>query len=123
MEPNELDNEPCYVISVATRLVGVHAQTLRYYERAGLVEPFRSKGNVRIYSPRDIQHIRLIKRLIDDLGVNLAGVEVILRLLGQIGELEGAMQRLRGENQHLHRRARSQQQGVRNPTRADTPSV
>jgi len=94
MVGNELDDEPCYVISVAAKLVGVHTQTLRYYERAGLVGPSRSKGNLRLYSPRDVRRIRLIKSLTNDLGVNLAGVEVIIRLLGQIDEMESKLQGL-----------------------------
>jgi MerR family transcriptional regulator/heat shock protein HspR len=77
-----------YVISVAARLLEVHPQTLRYYERAGLLRPSRSKGNIRLYSQEDIDHARQIKRLIDDLGVNLAGVEVILRLTDRIRRLE-----------------------------------
>ena len=77
-----------YVISVAARLLEVHPQTLRYYERAGLLQPSRSKGNIRLYSQSDIDQARQIKRLIDDLGVNLAGVEVILRLTNRIRRLE-----------------------------------
>ena len=77
-----------YVISVAARLLEVHPQTLRYYERAGLLRPSRSKGNIRLYSESDIEQARQIKRLIDDLGVNLAGVEVILRLTDRIRRLE-----------------------------------
>ena len=77
-----------YVISVAARLLEVHPQTLRYYERAGLLQPSRSKGNLRLYSQADIDQARQIKRLIDDLGVNLAGVEVILRLTDRIRRLE-----------------------------------
>ena len=73
--------EPIFVISVAARMVGVHAQTLRYYERAGLVEPSRSEGNRRYYSQADVERIIRIKTLIDDMGVNLAGAEVALRLL------------------------------------------
>ena len=92
MELNELDGEPCYVISVAARLAGLRTQTLRYYERMGLVEPSRSGGNLRLYSPRDLRRIHLIKQLTNDLGVNLAGVEVILRLLGQMDELESKLQ-------------------------------
>jgi MerR family transcriptional regulator/heat shock protein HspR len=78
----------CFVISVAARLLEVHPQTLRYYERAGLLRPSRSKGNIRLYSPADIERARQIKRLIDDLGVNLAGVEVILRLTHRLREIE-----------------------------------
>ena len=88
------DNDPCYVISVAARMVGVHAQTLRYYERAGLVEPSRSVGRIRLYSLRDIERLRQIKSLMDDLGVNLAGVEVILRLAERITTMEEQIRRL-----------------------------
>jgi MerR family transcriptional regulator/heat shock protein HspR len=96
------DDEPCYVISVAARLVELHPQTLRYYERMGLVKPTRSEGNLRLYSPRDIERLRKIIRLVDELGVNLAGVEVILnmadrmeQLQQQLGEMEAEIARLR----------------------------
>jgi MerR family transcriptional regulator/heat shock protein HspR len=88
-------NEACFVISVAARLVGVHAQTLRYYERAGLLRPQRSQGRIRYYSLADLQRARLIKEYIEDLGVNLAGVEVILKLTDRIQELERENARLR----------------------------
>jgi len=90
MEPDE----PCYVISVVSRMVGVHAQTLRYYERIGLVEPARSRGNIRLYSPRDVQQLCWIKSLMEDLGVNLAGVEVVMRMVSHMGELEQELQQL-----------------------------
>src|SRR5439155_19949729 len=77
-----------FVISVAARMLGVHAQTLRSYERQGLVTPSRSKGRIRLYSIEDIQRARLIRRLVEDLGVNLAGVEVIMRLTDRIRDLE-----------------------------------
>ena len=89
------DNEPCFVISVAASILEVHPQTLRYYERAGLVQPSRSRGNIRLYSQRDIERLRLIQRLMDDLGVNLAGVEVILNMTERIKELEQEVARLR----------------------------
>src|SRR3954471_18402019 len=85
----------CFVISVAARLLNVHPQTLRYYERAGLIAPSRSKGNIRLYSPEDIQRAMQIKRLIEDLGVNLAGVEVIIRLTDKLREQELELQALR----------------------------
>jgi MerR family transcriptional regulator/heat shock protein HspR len=85
----------CFVISVAARLLNVHPQTLRYYERAGLIAPSRSKGNIRLYSPEDIQRAMQIKRLIEDLGVNLAGVEVIIRLTDKLREQERELQELR----------------------------
>jgi MerR family transcriptional regulator/heat shock protein HspR len=81
-------DEPCYVISVVSRMVNLHPQTLRYYERAGLVVPARSTGNVRLYSPNDIERLRKICRLTDELGVNLAGVEVIMRLTDTIERLQ-----------------------------------
>lgn len=82
------DSVPCYVISVAARMLGIHAQTLRYYEKAGIIEPSRSSGRVRLYSNRDIGRLRQIRTLMDDLGVNIAGVEVILRLSERITEME-----------------------------------
>ena len=82
------DTEPCYIISVAARILGVHAQTLRYYERAGMIEPSRSQGNRRLYSMEDIEKLRRIKTLVDDLGVNLAGVEVIMRMAERMSEME-----------------------------------
>jgi MerR family transcriptional regulator/heat shock protein HspR len=76
-------NEPPsshYVISVAARMANVHPQTLRHYERIGLINPSRTGGNIRLYSDEDIQRLRHIKRLIEELGVNLAGVEVIMNM-------------------------------------------
>ena len=92
-----LPPDAAFVISVAARLVGVHEQTLRYYERAGLVEPARSKGRIRLYSLHDLERVRQIRRLVDDLGVNLAGVEVIIRLTDRIRELEAEIDQLRAE--------------------------
>lgn len=88
------DSEPCYIISIAARMVGLHAQTLRYYERVGLIEPSRSQGNRRLYSLWDIERLRRIKTLIDDLGVNLAGVEVIIRMAGRMTEMEREIREL-----------------------------
>jgi MerR family transcriptional regulator/heat shock protein HspR len=89
------DQTACFVISVAARLLNVHPQTLRYYERAGLIAPSRSKGNIRLYSPDDIQRALQIKRFIEDLGVNLAGVEVIIRLTDKLRDQEQELQELR----------------------------
>jgi MerR family transcriptional regulator, heat shock protein HspR len=86
-----------FVISVAARLVGVHEQTLRYYERAGLLEPARSKGRIRLYSLYDLERVRQIRRLTDEMGVNLAGVEVIMRLTDHIRELEQRIDGLQDE--------------------------
>jgi len=82
------DFEPRYVISIAARMVGVPTYTLRYYERIGIIQPPRSQGNIRLYSNRDIVLLRHVKALMDDLGVNLAGVEVILRMRQSIIELQ-----------------------------------
>lgn len=94
-------DEPCYVISVVSRMVGVTAQSLRYFERIQLVEPSRSGGNIRLYSPRDIERLRRIKTLVYDMGVNAAGVEVILRLSDRIQRLEGQVEFLRDELDRL----------------------
>ena len=87
-EPREYIEEPCFVISIASRLVGLHAQTLRYYERVGLIWPSRTGGRQRLYSPADIERLRRIKALTEDMGVNLAGAEIALKLMGRIDELE-----------------------------------
>jgi MerR family transcriptional regulator/heat shock protein HspR len=97
----ELPSNAAFVISVAARLVGVHEQTLRYYERAGLVEPARSKGRIRLYSLHDLERVRQIRRLTDDMGVNLAGVEVIMRLTDRIRVLEQHINELEAEVRHL----------------------
>jgi MerR family transcriptional regulator, heat shock protein HspR len=91
------EDDPCYVISIAARMVGMHQQTLRYYERVGLIEPSRSRGNIRLYSPADIGRLRQIQRLISDLGVNLAGVEVIMRMNQHLLEAERELEQLRTE--------------------------
>jgi MerR family transcriptional regulator/heat shock protein HspR len=99
-----LDDEPCYVISVAARMVGMHAQSLRYYERMGVLKPSRSQGRIRLYSVADVNRLRQIHGLIDDLGVNLAGAEVILRMNQRIQEMNEEMEELRRELQRLRDR-------------------
>ncbi|MCJ7509306.1 MAG: MerR family transcriptional regulator [Dehalococcoidia bacterium] len=95
------EEEPCYIISVAARMLGMHAQTLRYYERMGMIAPSRSRGRIRLYSQADISRLRQIQRLINDLGVNLAGAEVILRLNERVHQVEEESERLRAELQRL----------------------
>ncbi len=87
MDYNNAD-EPIYIISVAARLLEVHPQTLRYYERAGLLKPTRSSGKIRLYSQREIERLRKIMRLTTELGVNLAGAEVIIDLTERLEKLQ-----------------------------------
>ena len=103
MGRENLENEPVYFISVVSRMVGVHAQTLRYYERVGLISPSRSGGRQRLYSLREVQKLQRIKTLTEDMGVNLAGVEVILKLLDQVAKLEGDVVQLQEEVARLSR--------------------
>ena len=103
MAMNEIfdPNEPVFVIRVAARMLGVRTQTLRYYERLGLIEPARTRGNQRLFSRNDVERVRRIRSLTDDLGVNLAGVEVIIGLLERIGDLETENAGLRSDVAHL----------------------
>lgn len=89
------DREPLYVISVAARLLGMHAQTLRKYERERFIEPSRTKGRLRLYSAEDIERLRQIKHLVEDRGLNLAGVELALTLSERLRELRGAVREAR----------------------------
>jgi MerR family transcriptional regulator, heat shock protein HspR len=104
MNNEQPDDEPCYVISVAARMVGMHAQSLRNYERIGLIRPSRSRGRVRLYSQSDVERLKHIQCLIRDLGVNLAGVEVIIRMNERIRQMEKEMQQLRQELQQYRDR-------------------
>ena len=102
------DDEPCFVISVAARMIQVHTQTLRYYEREGLLEPARSRGNIRLYSQRDIEKLRRIKTLTEELGINLAGVQVVMRMMDRMAEMEQEIQRLTDRVEELQSRNRAQ---------------
>jgi MerR family transcriptional regulator/heat shock protein HspR len=97
--PSADHEEPAYIISVAARMLGLHAQTLRYYERVGLIVPSRSRGRIRLYSRADLERIRQVQRLIDELGVNLAGAEVIIDMGARIRALEEENEALRRELQ------------------------
>ena len=96
-------DEPCFVISVAARIVGVQTQTLRYYERIGLVEPQRTSGNQRMYSRREVERVQRVRNLMDDLGVNLAGVEVVIKLLDRLRGAEAEKRDLQQRVQTLER--------------------
>jgi MerR family transcriptional regulator/heat shock protein HspR len=84
-------DEPVYLISVAARMCGLHPQTLRLYERLGLIQPHRVGNSKRLYSEADIARLRRIQRLTQQMGVNLAGVEIILRLLERIEQMNREM--------------------------------
>jgi MerR family transcriptional regulator/heat shock protein HspR len=77
-----------YVISVMAEMAGLHPQTLRYYERMGILHPSRSQGNIRLYSREDVERVKRIKTLTQDMGVNLAGVEIILNLTEQMEKMK-----------------------------------
>jgi MerR family transcriptional regulator/heat shock protein HspR len=91
------EDEPRYVISVAAQLLQVHPQTGRLYEREGLIEPGRSRGRIRLYSDRDIERLRMMQRLTNDLGVNLAGAEVILNMRQVILDRQQQLAEIRRE--------------------------
>jgi MerR family transcriptional regulator/heat shock protein HspR len=97
MNRDRYDTEPRYVISVAARMLDMQTYTLRYYEKVGIIEPHRSRGNIRLYSDRDIAMLQRVKRLVDDMGVNLPGVEVILRMIQRMGELQNQLEQAQKE--------------------------
>lgn len=101
MNRDEYDTDPRYVISVAARMLDVQTHTLRYYERVGVIEPRRSRGNVRLYSDRDIAILQRVKALVDDMGINLPGVEVILRMMERVGELQTELEQAQQEIEKL----------------------
>jgi MerR family transcriptional regulator/heat shock protein HspR len=85
------------MISVAADLVGMHPQTLRLYEARGLVRPARTPGGTRLYSETDLERLRLIHRLTSELGLNLAGVEHVLRLEDELRKMQARMDRIERE--------------------------
>jgi MerR family transcriptional regulator/heat shock protein HspR len=103
-------DRPLYMISVAADLVGVHPQTLRIYENKGLVRPQRTPGGTRLYSESDLDRLRVIQRLTTEVGLNLAGVELVLRLEDELRKAHTQMERLqaqlREEIQKVHKEYR-----------------
>ena len=103
-------DRPRYMISGAADLVGMHPQTLRIYETKGLVRPKRTAGNTRLYSESDLDRLRLIQRLTSEFGLNLAGVETVLKLQDEVTRLRARMERLerqmREEVQRVHKQYR-----------------
>jgi MerR family transcriptional regulator, heat shock protein HspR len=103
---------PRYMISIAAELVGMHPQTLRVYEQKGLVRPKRTAGNTRLYSERDVERLRLIQRLTTEVGLNLAGVELVLRM-------EDELKRAQAQIARLERRLREEVAAVHKQYRRD----
>ena len=93
-------DEPVYLISIVAKILDIHPQTLRQYERENLICPSRSNGRIRLYSERDVDKIKLILRLTRELGVNLAGVDIILRLKDNVDSMEKEIATLRHEVQN-----------------------
>lgn len=88
-------NKPLYIISIVSEMLDLHPQTLRQYERLGLVNPQRTSGNTRLYSEEDLETLKFILTLTKDMGVNLAGVEVILNMRSQIEELQNQNEQMK----------------------------
>ena len=105
-----MDDRPRYMISVAAELVGMHPQTLRINEQKGLVRPQRTAGNTRLYSDADVERLRLIQRLTTELGLNLAGVELVLRLEDELRkahvQIERLQRQLKNEVENVHKHYR-----------------
>ena len=103
-------DRPRYMISVAAELVGMHPQTLRIYENRGLVRPQRTPGGTRLYSETDVERLRIIQRLTTELGLNLAGVELVLRLEDELRKAHAQVERLqvqlRDEVRKVHKEYR-----------------
>jgi len=105
-------DEPVYLISIVAKILNIHPQTLRQYERENLVKPSRSDGRIRLYSQRDIDKIKMILRLTRELGVNLSGVDIIIRLKDQMEIMEQEIAELR------HALAVAQNRGSVSPDKA-----
>jgi MerR family transcriptional regulator, heat shock protein HspR len=106
----EASDRPMYMISVAAELVGMHPQTLRMYETKGLVRPRRTPGGTRLYSEADVERLRIVQRLTSELGLNLAGVELVLRLEDELrkahAQIDRLQRQLRQEVQNVHKQYR-----------------
>lgn len=89
---SDFETKPCFHISVVSEMLGLHPQTIRNYEKVGLIKPSRTEGNVRLFSPEDVEKLRKINSF-TRIGVNLAGVEIIMKLLDQIEQLEQQLDR------------------------------
>lgn len=114
------DNQPVYMIGVAAQLCGIHPQTLRQYERLGLVVPSRAGAKNRLYSEYDIRRVRRIQQLTQEMGVNLAGVEIILRLLDDMEEMRSDLElQLEEYVKEAERRMMALMENPKTPIRRD----
>ncbi len=104
--------EPVYLISVVAKVLTIHPQTLRQYEREGLICPSRTDGKMRLYSQKDIDKIKMIQRLTRDLGVNLAGVDIIIQLKDKIEEYEEIIESLK---EHMANTNKNNLSTIKNP--------
>ncbi|KAA6496371.1 heat shock protein transcriptional repressor HspR [Helicobacter pylori] len=109
-------DEPLYLISVVAKILGVHPQTLRQYEKEGLIEPSRTDGKMRLYSQRDMDKIKTILRLTRDMGVNLAGVDIILRLKEKLDELDNLNKELQDALQKHSKNTKTSTKNLNTPT-------
>jgi DNA-binding transcriptional MerR regulator len=120
-----VNSEPLYIISVVSRVLQMHPQTLRKYERAGLIRPSRTDGMLRLYSDEDVARLRLIKRLVDGVGLNVAGVGLVLQLVDSLERIErlaireGAQQTVAHTNRILRELGLRQGAGVRDQGSGD----
>jgi MerR family transcriptional regulator, heat shock protein HspR len=113
-EPQQAEEDRAvYIISVAAELAGMHPQTLRIYERKGLLSPARTAGNTRRYSNRDIERLRMIQRLTQEFGVNLAGVKMVVEMENQLERMRRQMNRLDQELERARRRMRDEVERMR----------
>ena len=105
-----MNDRPMYMISIAAELAGMHPQTLRTYEAKGLVRPKRTPGGTRLYSEADVERLRIVQRLTTEVGLNLAGVELVLQLEDELRrahtQIEQLQQRMRDEVQRVHKEYR-----------------
>ena len=117
MKGQGAEDRAVYIISVAAELAGVHPQTLRIYERKGLLRPARTAGNTRRYSERDIDRLRMIQRLTQEEGLNLAGVKMIVQMEDEIDHMRQRMETMDRELQRARRRMREEIERLRKESR------
>jgi MerR family transcriptional regulator/heat shock protein HspR len=113
------DGRPVYMISVAAELAGMHPQTLRIYEARGLIEPNRSPKGTRLYSQEDVERLRRIQELTSQLGMNLAGVERVFELEGELAQVRRRMDRLERRAEQMRKEFEAEVDRVRRSFRRD----